>query len=343
MYGHMRDRRRWLAAVVAIVVTATACAGRFQQDAPSPTASDVEIAGSSGHFQYLVNGQPVVIKGMGLNTQYSHQMAPEQRAARLDSDMAALNALGVNTVIGWDPAEFDSVLLDAAQRHGIGVVMPFDLDPTADYTDQAVRQQLQDEVLAGVTRYQSHPALRMWGLGNEVLLKIVHPAWAGPEDPHQELEAEAFSSWLVQTADAIHALDPDHPVTYRSAEDAYVPWVVAALHSDGNPPRPWFVVGTNCYQSYLSDIVDNWPQSGVASPLWVSEFAPSPAATDRPGAFKTMWSYVTRHPDWVLGGSVYTWTRNGPEDVDRIFGLTDDGTPVDNGSLQMLDALFHAL
>jgi hypothetical protein len=309
----------------------------------SGTPSHVEVArAEDGTFQYLVNGRPEVIKGMGLNTQYAHFLSPGERAAQLDADMAALSALGVNTVLGWDPSEFDGVLLDAAQRHGVGVVMPFDLDPTADYTDPVVRQQLRDDVLAWVARYHEHPALRMWGLGNEILHKIVHPAWVGPQDPRQEQQAEAFSDWLVQTADAIHAADPNHPVTYRSAEDAFVDWVVAAMKRNGDAPRPWFVWGTNCYQQYLSDIVDHWPDSGMSSALWVSEFAPGGMAVpDRPDGFETMWGYIRRHPQWVLGGGVYAWTRNGPEGVDRNFGLTDDGVPVDGRSLDRLSALFH--
>jgi len=257
--------------------------------------------------------------------------------------MALLSSLGVNTVLGWDPAEFDETLLDAAQRHGIGVIMPFDLDPEADYTDPTVRQQLDNEVIAWVARYHNHPALRMWGLGNEVLHKIVHPAWVGPQDPHREQEAEAFSEWLVQTANDIHAVDADHPVTYRSAEDAFVGWIVTAVQRSSNPPGTWFVIGTNCYQDYLSKIVERWPESGMASPLWVSEFAPGGMAVpDRPDGFATMWGYVRHNPDWVLGGAVYAWTRNGPEGVDRNFGLTDDGTPVDGRSLDELSALFHA-
>jgi hypothetical protein len=65
------------------------------------------------------------------------------------------------------------------------------------------------------------------------------------------------------------------------------------------------------------------------------------AIPDRPDGFETMWSYVTRHPQWVLGGAVYAWTRNGPEGVDRNFGLTDDGVPADGQSLNMLSTLFH--
>ena len=317
-----------------------ATASASQAAAAGP--SHVEISGSAYQFQYLVNGEPVTIKGMGLNTQYASQLSPEDRAAQLDSDMAALSALGVNTVLGWDPAEFDGTLLDAAERHGIGVVMPFGLDPDADYANPSVRQQLHDQVLARVMQYRGYPALRMWGLGNEILHKIVHPAWVGPQDPHQEVEAEAFSDWLIQTADDIHAVDPDHPVTYRDAEDAFVGWVVAAVQRDGNTPRPWFVYGTNCYTAYLGDIVDRWPSMGMASPLWVSEFSPGGvAAPDRPDGFSTMWGYITRHPEWVLGGGVYAWTRNGPEGVDRNFGLTDDGVPVDGRSLDVLSNLFH--
>jgi hypothetical protein len=310
---------------------------------PGPqAASRVEVRVDAGHYVLLVNGQPLVIQGMGLNTQYSHLMTADERAARLESDMAAYQQLGVNTVLGWDPAEFDDVLLAAAQRHGIGVVMPFDLDPDADYTDPSVRQSLHAAVMAWVQRYRGAPALRMWGLGNELLHKIVHPAWVGPQDPARERNAEAFSDWLVETADAIHAADPDHPVTYRSAEDAFVDWVAAAFQRRGGGPRPWFVWGTNCYQDYLSRIVDNWPASGLDTALWVSEFAPGTMAVpDRPDGFRQMWGVIRRHPDWVHGGAVYAWTRNGPEGVDRNFGLTDDGTPVDGRSLDAIAELFR--
>jgi hypothetical protein len=313
------------------------------QPATRPMApSRVAVIGGGYHYQYIVNGQPEVIKGMGLNTQYASQLSAPERAARLEEDMASLQALGVNTVLGWDPAEFDDVLLDAAQRHGIGVVMPFELDPAADYTDPAFRQALTGQVLAWVARYRDHPALRMWGLGNEVLHKIVHPAWVGPQDQQRERQAEAFSDWLLATADAIHALDPDHPVTYRSAEDAFIDWVIAALNRRGGGPRPWFVWGTNCYQPYLEDIVDHWPDYGMPLALWVSEFAPGGMAVpDRPAGFEAMWGITRRHPDWVLGGAVYAWTRNGPEGVDRNFGLTDDGAPVDGKSLEILASLFH--
>ena len=305
--------------------------------------SRVEIVQSDGGFVYLVNGTPQVIKGMGINTQYHSELSPSDRRARLDADLTEMHEMGVNTLVGWDPAEFDSILLDAAQGLGIGVVLPFELSPDTDYTDPSIRADLTTRVLAWVNQYRDYPALRMWGLGNEILHKIVHPAWVGPQDPHQAAEARAFSDWLVETADAIHAADPNHPVTYRDAEDAFVGWISRALERHPAESRPWFIYGTNCYQNYLSSIVDNWPDQGTGLALWVSEFAPGGLAIpDRPPAFSEMWGYIRRHPDWVLGGSVYAWTRNGPEEIDRNLGLTDDGKPVDGHSLDAIASFFQA-
>lgn len=77
--------------------------------------------------------------------------------------------------------------------------------------------------------------------------------------------------------------------------------------------------------------------------LWVSEFAPAEVAVaDRPDGFATTWSYIRRNPDWVLGGAIYAWTSTGPEGVDRNFGLTDDGLPVDGRSLDVLSSLFRS-
>ncbi|HLZ21231.1 MAG TPA: hypothetical protein VKQ30_03820 [Ktedonobacterales bacterium] len=309
---------------------------------PSPS-SRVEIVATDGSFTYVVNGKAQVIHGMGINTQYTSLLSATDRRARLDADLEEMHALGVNTLVGWDPAEFDAVLLEAAQRQGIGVVMPFDLHPDADYTDPTVRATLTQQVLAWVDTYRRYPAVRMWGLGNEVLHKIVHPSWVGPQDPQQAAEARAFSDWLVETADAIHTADPDHPVTYREAEDAFVGWVARALQRHPAQRDTWFVWGTNCYQDYLSRIVDNWPDQGTGVALWVSEFAPGGLAIpDRPVGFTELWGYVRKHPDWVLGGAVYAWTRNGPEEIDRNLGLTDDGTPVDGRSLDAIGAFFNA-
>jgi len=45
----------------------------------------------------------------------------------------------------------------------------------------------------------------------------------------------------------------------------------------------------------------------------------------------------------VLGGLAYTWATNGPEDLDRVFGLVDpSGTPTDGALAAVSDAYLSA-
>ena len=56
----------------------------------------------------------------------------------------------------------------------------------------------------------------------------------------------------------------------------------------------------------------------------------SPA--DRPLVLQQQWQVIRSRPSVVLGGLAYTWATNGPEDLDRVFGLVDpNGVPTDGG------------
>jgi hypothetical protein len=69
----------------------------------------------------------------------------------------------------------------------------------------------------------------------------------------------------------------------------------------------------------------------------VSEFALLGAERGhRADAFADLWSTIRAHSDYVIGGAVYVWYAEGPEEVDREFGLVDGhGRAVDDA----LDAL----
>jgi hypothetical protein len=310
---------------------------------PSPAPTDpsiVAVAGSHYQYQYTVNGVPQVIRGIGYNVRYQ-SLPPDERARRLDRDFATLKKMGVNTVFGWDPAEFDEVLLDAAQRHGLGVAPPFDLDPDAAYGDPAVRDRVTHDVLTWVARYRQHPAVRMWAIGNEVLHKLVYPSWMPVRsDPAWEQRARDFASFYVELADTVHAADPNHPILHRDAEDAYFTWLRDAFGASER--RPWLVYGVNAYTPRLAEILAGWPGDGWDVPLLVSEFAPggmSPA--DRPQGFRSMWKMIRGAGDWTLGGAVYAWTTDGPEEVDRVFGLVDDDGKAVDGAFDAIGAIFR--
>ena len=333
-----------LAVAVATATAEPTLAPRPTSARPDPVVPPrvrVELDGSGYRFSYRVNGQPQVIRGMGYNPVYG-DLSRDERAARYDRDFAAMREAGVNTVVGWDTHAFDELLLERAQRHGLGVIVPYDLPWSIDYTDPAIRDALMRDILDRVARLKDYPAVRMWGPGNEVLHKLVFPSWLHVKgDPAYEARADAFANFYVELIDRIHQLDPDHPVTYRDAEDGYVLRLREALLRDG-VQRPWFAYGINIYTTRLAEVIANWPSLGLDNPLLVSEFGPGGAGPgDRPQGYRELWKIIRAQPRYVLGGAPYVWTTEGPEEADRIFGLVDaGGRPVD-GSLSMIGRLYR--
>ena len=102
---------------------------------------------------------------------------------------------------------------------------------------------------------------------------------------------------------------------------------------DANPAdRPWLIYGVNTYTTRLAEILGRWPGHHVPTALFVSEFAPLNAARgERASAFRDIWAVIRSFPAFVVGGAAYVWSTDGPETVDRQFGLVDElGVPVDD-------------
>ena len=144
-------------------------------------------------------------------------------------------------------------------------------------------------------------------------------------DPAAQARAAAFAAFLPRVVDRMHTLDPNHPVVYRDAEDRYLPSIVNGFAQAGGGDRPWLVYGANVYSTArLQDIVARWPAQWPGRQLVISEYAPGGMSpVDRPLGFQQEWQIISSRPDVVLGGLAYTWATNGPEDLDRVFGLVD--------------------
>jgi hypothetical protein len=183
----------------------------------------------------------------------------------------------------------------------------------------------------------------MWAIGNEVLHKLVYPSWMPiRSEPAWEQRARDFAAFYVELIDKVHQADPNHPIVHRDAEDAYLTWLRDAMQPGGR--RPWLIYGVNAYTPRLAEILTAWPSHDWDVPLLVSEFAPGGMSpSDRPGGFRSMWKAIRGANGRVLGGAVYAWTTDGPEEVDRVFGLVDaDGTPVD-GAFAMIGSLYRGM
>ncbi|HEY3109605.1 MAG TPA: glycoside hydrolase family 2 TIM barrel-domain containing protein, partial [Chloroflexota bacterium] len=287
---------------------------------PPPAAgpSVVGIGGRGYRFTYVVNGTVTEFRGMGYNVTHAGLPAPE-RAERLRRDFQLMRESGVNTVVGWRTPEWDEAVLDAAQAAGIGVVMPYDLDDKLDFSDRTLRWRIRSDVLAWVARYRSHPAIRMWGLGNETLLHM-----------KQAARSRAFADFYTELVDRVRQFDRDHPVLYREAEDLYVRPLQEVWAQRGGPPQG-FVLGMNFYTFRMRDGLDGWPKRAMDVPLIVSEFAPAGIGRgERAAGYWRMWAMIRARPDYVLGAAPYVWSVEGPEPVDRLFGLTEGGKAVDS-------------
>ncbi|GAA4387010.1 glycoside hydrolase family 2 TIM barrel-domain containing protein [Hymenobacter koreensis] len=141
------------------------------------------MASYQGHAQLLRAGKPYFIKGAA-GLQY----------------FQAIREAGGNSVRLWS-TDYADTLLDAAHQQNLSVLLGIWLARERegfDYYDEAAVQRQKEYVRQQVLRYRHHPALLMWGLGNELDMEATNPkVYAAVND----------------MARMIHELDPYHPVT----------------------------------------------------------------------------------------------------------------------------------
>lgn len=187
----------------------------------------------------LLGGKPFIVQGAAGST-------------RLD----VLRQLGANTIRTYGAEEAD--VLDEAHRHGLKVILGFWLEHPrrgVSYRDPAfVRSQLA-KLEAFVERHKRHPALLMWGLGNEVESELADDAevWPGIE----------------AAAKMVKRLDPAHPTLAVLAEagNNKVAKLVAAAPSID-------VLGVNSYGEGLISLPERVRKQGWDGPLLITELGP---------------------------------------------------------------------
>ena len=254
--------------------------------------SKVELKKQSQNYQLSVDGNPFYIKGAGLEL----------------GSIKSLADYGGNAFRTWrvDNGEKSGLeILDEAHRHGLMVCMGLDVARERhgfDYSDkQAVAQQLaaiEQDILA----LKDHPALLMWGIGNELNLRHSNPkVWNAVDD----------------ISKMIHRLDPNHPTTtmLAGAEPEVIKLVVARCPD----------LDLLSFQLYgeIDQLPDYLSQSGFSGAYTVSEWGATghweSACTDWDRPFEANSSvkagcYQQRYIDYIaadrrqcLGSFVFLW------------------------------------
>jgi len=160
-------------------------------DAPLYAQSKVAVVKSGDQFQLMVNDKPFFIHGVGGTKRLSD-----------------LRDLGGNSIRTWGIESLaenvdGKPLIDRAQELGLMVTAGIWVQQQRkgfDYDDPAQVSAQRDAVLKAVQTYKNHPALLIWGLGNEM---------EGPMSDGSDLRV-----WkeLNVLAGIIKKEDPNHPV-----------------------------------------------------------------------------------------------------------------------------------
>jgi len=263
--------------------------------------SVVRIEQSGGRFQLIRNGVPYFIKGAGGT-----------------ASLEMLKAAGGNANRTWGADNLEPQL-DEAGRLGLTYTVGIWLGHTEqgfDYNnaDQVAAQY--ENVRKAVLRYKDHPALLVWGLGNEM-------------EGYANGDNAAIWSAINNLAALVKKLDPNHPVMT----------VISEIGGDRvkniNRLCPDIdIVGINSYGGGPS-IPERYKTAGGVKPYVLTEYGPGgvwetgktpwgapieQSSTDKAKAYRATYDHAIANQPLCLGGYAFTW-GNKQEATATWFGM----------------------
>jgi hypothetical protein len=283
--------------------------------------SKVAVEKTNAGFRLVRNGKPYAIKGVGFGN---------------NSDLDTLVAAGGNSIRTWSPDKVDTLLDDAHQR-GLTVCVGFWLGHPRhgfDYLNEAAVLKQLDDIIAAVKKYKDHPAVLMWGVGNEM-----------------EGERGNPSIWYAvnHIAREIKKVDANHPTMTVIAE---LGADECKVHSIDRFCPDIDIIGLNSYGG-IPTLAERFNKAGVSKPYIVTEHGPpgpwetaktawkAPVeltSTQKAKAFADGYrSAVANQPGLCFGSYAFLWGHK-QETTATWFGMVlPDGT-----RLAAVDAMSEA-
>ncbi|MCB1172814.1 MAG: hypothetical protein KDK39_04585 [Leptospiraceae bacterium] len=250
--------------------------------------------------QLMVNGQPILIKGIN-----RHEMHPEKGQAidrdDIRRDLIEMQKMHINA-IRTSHYPNQTALYDLADEMGFYVVDETNLEThgiseSLPASDPDWRSAVVDRARRMVLRDRNHPSIIIWSLGNE----------SGEGDNFRHMRK------------AILELDKSRPIQYEQM--SAVSDIIAPMYPSiaaGLPELPKDPVEETFYQTNQSQCcnyaIDQWGQNKRAQkPLIMCEYAHSMG--NSLGNFRDYWQVIRRYPD-LQGGFIWDW-------ADQAFAATD--------------------
>lgn len=265
----------------------------------------VKVEQNESGYYLTRGGEPYYVNGAGGSTY-------------LDEVLEA----GGNSIRTWAANEAGSIL-DEAHAKGLSVMFGLWVGHERhgfDYNDEeAVAKQLE-RFTNIVKKYKDHPAILLWGIGNEVDLFYSNTkVWDAIQD----------------IAKMVHEIDPNHPTTTVTAglDKKEVELILEKV-----PDLDIYSVNT---YGEIADVPDNLPKYGWKGPWMITEWGP----TGHWEVQKTTWGvpleqsskekadiyterytkYIKNYKGMCIGSYVFLWGQK-QETTSTWYGIfTKDG------------------
>ncbi|MFW2404763.1 MAG: glycoside hydrolase family 2 TIM barrel-domain containing protein [Gammaproteobacteria bacterium] len=240
-------------------------------------------------WQLLRDGEPYFIRGAGGS-----------------GSLEELAAAGANSVRTWGADDIDA-LLDEAHALGLSVTVGIWLGHERhgfDYADPDQVEEQLENARAAVLRYKDHPAVLLWGIGNEM------EGFEDGDDP-------AIWAAVNDVAAMVKELDPVHPTMTVTAE---IGGKRIEFVNDRSPAID--IHGINSYGG-ASSVAERYRAGGGDKPYVLTEFGPlgtweiaetewgapyEPTSTEKSDFYRRSYEKgVLGAPDLALGSYVFNW------------------------------------
>jgi len=251
-------------------------------------AIPVELKQTKDGWQLLRGGKPYFIRGAGG-----------------DAPLEQLAAAGANSLRTWGADDLDA-RLEEAHALGLSVTVGIWLGHERhgfDYNDEAQVAEQMARARQAVLRYKDHPAVLIWGIGNEM------EGFESGDNP-------AIWKAVNDVAAMVKRLDPKHPTMTVTAE------IGGARIERVNKVSAIDIHGINSYGGALT-LAERYRAGAGTKPIILTEFGPpgtwevpkSPwgapyelTSTEKAAFYRRSYEKSVRGaPGLALGSYVFVW------------------------------------